>query len=99
MFRSLAVRAVLVGIIGSCSLSAYAADEGRKKPDPEKFFQKRDANGDGSLTFEEFKAGMPEKFADKASARFKKADTNGDNAISLAEFKAGMDERQKRQKQ
>jgi Ca2+-binding EF-hand superfamily protein len=85
-------------VIGMCCLTAFAADEAKKKPDPEKFFQKTDANGDGSLSLEEFKAGMPAKVADKADARFKKVDANGDGKVSLDEFKTGLDKLRKRKK-
>ena len=66
--------------------------------DPAKFFQKKDANGDGFLTLDEFKAGMPEKAAEKAGARFTKVDTNADAKVSLDEFKAGMERGAKRKK-
>jgi len=83
-------RAVRVAVACCLAVPAVAADGDKKAPNPEKVFQKRDANGDGSLSLEEFKAGMPEKALTRADARFKKLDANGDGKLSLDEFKAGM---------
>jgi Ca2+-binding EF-hand superfamily protein len=67
-----------------------SADGGKKAPNPEKVFAKKDANSDGSLTLDEFKTGLKDKALDNADKRFKKIDANGDSKLSLDEFKAGM---------
>jgi Ca2+-binding EF-hand superfamily protein len=90
MARTFAWRLVFAVIVGCCVSAAVAADGEKKRPDPEQMFKKRDANGDGSLSLEEFKTGMPEKALTKADARFKKLDTSGDGKLSLDEFKAGL---------
>lgn len=58
--------------------------------DPEKIFKRKDANSDGSLSLDEYKAGMKDKQLENADKRFKKIDTNGDGKLSFDEFKAGM---------
>ena len=94
MVRRNVWRAVCVAVACCLAVPAVAADGDKKAPNPEKVFQKRDANGDGSLSLEEFKAGMPEKALTRADARFKKLDANGDGKLSLDEFKAGMKPRE-----
>ena len=91
MVRLFAWRAFVVAVACGLALPAFAAD-GEKKPppDPEKVFKRKDANGDGMLSLEEFKTNLPEQAAAKADARFKKLDTSGDGKLSLDEFKAGM---------
>lgn len=69
---------------------AAVAAEGKKAPDPAKIFARKDANSDGAITLDEFKAGMKDKALDNADKRFKKIDTNSDGKLSLDEFKAGM---------
>jgi len=66
---------------------AVAAD---KPIDPEKIFKRKDANSDGSLSLDEYKAGMKDRQLENAEKRFKKIDTNSDGKLSLEEFKAGM---------
>lgn len=90
MVRRTVWRAVCVAVACCLAVPAVAADGEKKARNPAKVFQKRDANGDGSLSLEEFKAGMPEKALARADARFKKLDANGDGKLSLEEFKAGM---------
>jgi Ca2+-binding EF-hand superfamily protein len=98
MFRTLCAGA-LVAAVGFCGMTSWAADAPKKDRDPAKFFDKKDINGDGFLSLDEFKAGMPEKAAGKADARFAKVDANGDSKVSRDEFKAGMEKAQKRKKQ
>jgi hypothetical protein len=57
-----------------------------EKRDPEVVFKRRDANGDGSISLEEFKTGA--KDAAKAETAFKRRDKDGDGKITLEEFKA-----------
>jgi len=90
MVRRNVWRAVCVAVACCLAVPAVAADGDKKAPNPEKVFQKKDANSDGSLSLEEFKAGMPEKALTRADARFKKLDANSDGKLSLDEFKAGM---------
>lgn len=70
------------------------AEEAKKPEDKgqgvENLFKKKDANGDGKLSPEEFKKDLPEAAQARADARFKKLDTNNDGSLSLDEFKAGM---------
>lgn len=101
MSRYLAGPLLPAALVACCLVPAAAfAQKGAKgqgkRPDPAKIFQKRDADGDGSLTLEEFKTGMPEKAVARADVRFKKLDTNGDGKLSLEEFKAGMQPRPKK---
>jgi Ca2+-binding EF-hand superfamily protein len=90
MARSFAWRLVSAVVVCCCVSAALAADGERKRPDPEQIFKKKDANGDGALSLEEYKAGMPEKALTRADGRFKKLDSSGDGKLSLDELKAGM---------
>lgn len=98
MFRAFCVAALVAGCCFG-AMTSLAADAPKKERDPAKFFDKKDADGDGFLTLDEFKAGMPEKAAGKADARFAKIDANGDSKVSRDELKAGMEKAQKRKKQ
>ena len=54
---------------------------------PADIFNKLDTNGDGSLTFEEFKAGpVGQKSPAKAEEYFKLLDKDGDGKVTLEEF-------------
>lgn len=79
--------AILFAVVVLPSLSVAAPG---KAIDPEKLFSRKDADGDGFLSVDEFKKGMKEEQLEKADRRFKKIDTNGDGKLSLDEFKAGM---------
>jgi hypothetical protein len=73
------------------SPAAVVAQETKPKMDPEKVFKRRDADGDGSISEDEFLAAAKEdKQKDMMKKRFGKIDANGDGKLSLDEFKAGM---------
>jgi len=58
--------------------------------DPEEAFKKLDANSDGAITLEEFKAkGIGKKDPAKAEEIFKKKDKDGDGKLTLEEYKGG----------
>lgn len=83
----------LVAALASALLVPVAsmAQETRPKMDPEKVFKKRDANGDGSISEDEFlAAAKDDKQKEMMMKRFDKIDTNSDGKLSLDEFKAGM---------
>ena len=74
------------------------AEEGAPPPggprhDPGARFAKKDTNGDGKLSIEEFKAGMPEDKAAKADEIFAKIDADKDGAITKEEMKAAHEKR------
>lgn len=70
---------------------ASMAQETKPKMDPEKVFKRRDTNGDGSISEDEFLAPAKEdKQKEQLKKRFGKIDTDGDGKVSLDEFKAGM---------
>jgi Ca2+-binding EF-hand superfamily protein len=99
MFLKFGLGALVAAAVCSCGVTSFAADAAKKERDPAKFFDKKDANGDGFLSLDEFKAGMPEKAAAKADQRFQKVDANGDGKVSRDELNAGMEKRGKRKKQ
>lgn len=81
----LAVGGILCG-----SFAAAAPGDGNKTPaDPAKVFARKDTNKDGSLTLDEFQAGLKDKRLERAPQRFKTLDTSRDGKVSLDEFKAG----------
>jgi len=82
--------ALLIGAV-----AAQAADKPKGKPDPAKAFARKDADGDGQLTVEEFKKGMKDKQLENADKRFKQLDKDGDGKVSMDEFKAGMNRQKK----
>lgn len=85
--RFCAAAAVAVALL--CPLDVSVAEE-KKAPDPEKIFKRKDANGDGMLTLDEFKTGLKDKPLEMAEKRFGKMDSNGDGKLSLDEFKASF---------
>lgn len=62
-----------------------------KAPNPEKAFKKLDADSNGSLSLEEFKASpRAKKNEAKAEEMYKKMDTDSKDGVSLAEFTAAQ---------
>lgn len=82
--------ALTLGLVGLVALPLSAAEKEKKPRDPAKIFSRRDADGDGKLTFDEFKAGMKEAALDKAEQRFKRIDADGDGSVTLEEFTEAM---------
>jgi hypothetical protein len=83
----------LLGILALATSLSYGQDtpkKGDKKaPAPAKVFKKLDANTDGAVSLEEFKASpRAQKNPAKAEEIFKKIDTDSSGAINLEEFKA-----------
>lgn len=84
--RLLATSLLLLLPAFSVTAAEEKADE-KTAPDLAKMFAQRDANGDGSLSLDEFKAGLKDKALENADKKFKKLDTDGDGKLSLDEFK------------
>src|SRR5688572_7541411 len=62
---------------------------GGKRPNPEEVFKKLDANNDGSVSLDEFKAGPRGKEdPERAQEVFGKIDADSSGGISADEFKA-----------
>lgn len=84
------VTSILFALLVATSFS-FGADEGKKKegdrPDPAAQFAKKDKNGDGKLSKEEFTAGA--KDAAKSEAAFTAKDKDKDGSLSKEEFAAG----------
>jgi EF hand len=83
-------RFILVAVIGIFAFGpgvapAHAA-KGEKKV-ASKVFNKRDKDGDGSLSLDEMR-GKGKRDASKVEKRFKKLDKNSDGKVSLAELSA-----------
>lgn len=86
------ITAVLFALLATASLS-FAADEAAKKPEGDKAkgpteaaFTKKDGNGDGKLTKEEFTKGA--KDAAKAEKQFANKDKDKSGDLSKEEFLA-----------
>ncbi len=82
------------GILAIAASLSYGEDapakpDKPKGPNPEEMFKKLDANADGSVTLEEFKAApKAQKDPAKAEEKFKKMDADSSGGVSLEEFKA-----------
>ena len=89
MKRLLAV-ACLFGLLASLVGQAAAEDKKpeKKAPDPEAVFKKMDADADGKVSLEEFKANKKGKALENAEKQFTRIDKNSDKSVDLEEFKA-----------
>jgi hypothetical protein len=67
------------------------------RPRPGKMFEKRDADGDGVLTKEEFLGGVKDEARKpKAEERFAKLDADGDGKVTKDEMKGAMKKHRER---
>jgi Ca2+-binding EF-hand superfamily protein len=83
---------ITIGLALALPLHAEEAAAGKgKKGNPEAAFKKRDKDGDGFLSKEEFLAKA--KDAEKAGKAFAKKDKDGDGKLSLAEATAKPDKK------
>ena len=84
----------ILATLAFASIAVHAADEKeKKKQDPAAVFAKKDANGDGKLSKEEFLKGQ--KDAAKAEKSFGARDKDGDGSISKEEFTAAPKKKKK----
>jgi hypothetical protein len=81
------LQAILSTLVILPIATAFAADGAKPKRDPAQIFRGLDANADGALTFEEWKAGMV-GHVDPARmpVLFKQKDADADGKLALAEF-------------
>jgi Ca2+-binding EF-hand superfamily protein len=79
----------LLVAVAFSGLTANAQDGGKKGPkmNPEAIFKKKDTDGDGKLSKDEFTKGAKEQ--SKAEEAFSKKDKDGDGSLSVDEFKSG----------
>lgn len=80
----------IIAVTFALAIPLHAADgpakAAPKKPNPDKVFAKKDKDGDGSLSKEEFTAGA--KNAAAAETAFGRKDKNSDGKLSKEEFTA-----------
>ncbi len=88
-FQILGILAVAVSF--SFGEEAPAKADKPKAPNPEKAFKKLDADSNGSLSLEEYKASpRAKKNEAKAEEMYKKMDADSKDGVSLAEFTAAQ---------
>ncbi len=76
----------LIAVLALGSFATTLNAQEKKKMDPEAAFKKKDANGDGKLSKEEFTKGA--KDAAMAEKAFAAKDKDKDGSLTLEEFKA-----------
>lgn len=83
-------RFVLWALFGIALVGFSAPVMAAEERTPEEIFKKKDSNGDGKLSVDEFVGKLTGEKADKAKTRFAKLDKDSDGSLTLAEFEAGM---------
>ncbi|HEX3659214.1 MAG TPA: EF-hand domain-containing protein [Pirellulales bacterium] len=85
------MRRLVLGLFAMVAIVGFVAPAvAAEQKSPEEIFKKKDANGDGKLSVDEFVGKAEGEKADKAKARFAKLDKDGDGSLTLAEFEAGF---------
>jgi Ca2+-binding EF-hand superfamily protein len=71
-------------VLALCAFTTIEAQE-RKKPDPEKVFNRFDVNEDNSISLEEFKSAKRKNEVpdEKLEKNFKRMDANEDGKVTL----------------
>ena len=92
LFLSTLIFTTSLALLGA---NPVRAEDAAKAHDPTKKFEKWDADKNGSLSLDEFKASK--KDPAKAEKVFTAKDTNKDGALSLEEFSAKKDKSHKKQ--
>ena len=85
----------LVALGALCASSVDASAQEKKKADPAKVFARKDANGDGKLSKEEFTKGA--KDAAMAEKAFGAKDKDKDGSLSKEEFAAAPAKKKKKE--
>lgn len=80
----LALAATLSAADGDAKKPAAGADKAKPKMSPEEFFKKKDADGDGKISKDEFLKGS--KDTAKSETQFAARDKDKDGSISKEEF-------------
>ena len=89
MIKSLTYTLAALVVGTSFAMAADAAKADKPKRDPAEVFKKLDANNDGKLSAEEWKASPQSKKDEaKAAEMFGKKDKDGDKNLTLEEFSA-----------
>jgi Ca2+-binding EF-hand superfamily protein len=88
------ITSILLAFLVAASFSfAQEKKEEKKKADPAAAFAKKDKNGDGKLSKEEFTAGA--KDAAKSEQQFTARDKDKDGSVSKEEFTAAGGKKKK----
>ena len=85
LITTLLISALALPVFADDAKDADKKKPKKPRPTPEVIFKRKDTNGDGALSKEEFVAKM--KDAEKAGKSFDKKDKNGDGKLTLDEFK------------
>ena len=88
--RSATIWSVVLALVLGMAVvpCVYAAPDDDKKPDLEEVFKKRDKDGDGKVSLEEFVGKRKDEAKEKAEKQFKRKDKDSDGFLTLEEFKA-----------
>ncbi len=86
------MKKLIIAILAVTALGGFTAmakEKGGDQPKHQKkAFEEVDANKDGKISLDEFKAALPKLDPAKAEEIFKKKDANGDGSISADEYNA-----------